>query len=63
VVDPVITARLDLIAAKAKILAESYKNNKMWEGDLQQGLNVLQHEIQMIRTESGNSRGWSPGDR
>lgn len=62
-VDQVITARLEMIAAKARILAENYKNNKMWGGDLQDGLNVLQHEIQMIRNESGNSRHWSPGDR
>ena len=59
----IIAARLDLIAAKARILAEQYKANKMWDGDLTQGLDTILSEISNIKREGGHERGWSPGDR
>lgn len=63
-VDLVITARLDLIAAKAKILAESYKNNKLWGGELKDGIDEIEREIALIRRgEPGAARGWSQEDR
>lgn len=54
-------ARLDLIAAKAKILSEQYKNNQMWDGDLERGLNDILSEINNIRTDT-NRNDWQ-GDR
>lgn len=48
-----IAARLELIAAKAKILAASYRENKLWDGELNSGLDMLSHEIVSIR-QGGN---------
>lgn len=63
----IISARLDLIAAKARILAEQYRNNSMWDDDLNQGLSQIEKEISTIRDNgnagiSSNYRGWQ-GDR
>jgi len=54
----VVAARLDLIAAKAKILAEDYKNNRMWEGDLTRGLSQIESEVRAIQREINENRGW-----
>jgi hypothetical protein len=66
--DDIIAARLDLIAAKARILAEQYKNNQHWEGDLSRGLDEIEREIAAVRNGRNDgwaySRGgWSPDDR
>jgi hypothetical protein len=58
-----IEARLSIIASKAKILAESYKNGKLWDSDLSHGLHEIETEIQAIRRESNQNRGWEYGDR
>lgn len=57
----IVSARLDIISAKAKILAEKYKNNQMWDGDLTRGLNEIESEISSIRRESGDHErgGWN----
>lgn len=57
--DDIIAARLDLIAAKAKILAEQYKNNQHWEGDLNRGLSEIEREIAAIRNNSNGRSGWA----
>lgn len=36
-----VSMRLELIAAKAKMLAYEYKNGKLWPGDLERGLGEL----------------------
>jgi len=46
-----VAARLDLIAAKAKVLATNYRNNQLWDGDLTKGLNEIQAEIESVRRE------------
>jgi len=64
--NPVIQARLEIISAKAKLLAEKYKNNQLWDGELSKGLDEIQSEISYARGEEGwggNSRGWQAGDR
>lgn len=67
--DAVIAARLDLIAAKAKILSEQYKNNQLWDGDLSKQLGEIENEIRLItRGESGwattsRSGTWYPDDK
>ena len=41
----IIIARLELIAAKAKILVNDYRFGKLWGGDLSRGLEELKKEI------------------
>jgi hypothetical protein len=60
--DDIIAARLDLIAAKARILSEQYKNNKLWEGDLERGLEEIQREISAVRNNSSGRSGWAQTD-
>lgn len=52
----VVTARLDLIAAKAKILAAKYRNNQLWEGELSKDMNEIRAEIYAIEEESGDNQ-------
>jgi hypothetical protein len=52
----VVAARLDLIAAKAKILAAKYRGNQLWEGELTTGLNDIQTEVQAVQRESGDNQ-------
>ncbi len=66
----IISARLDLIAARARVLADQYKNNQLWDGELTDGLNEIQRELTAVRNNSNgdsgwatSSRGWEPGDR
>ena len=59
----IVTARLMVIAAKAKILSEQYKNNQLWGGELERELDAIESEIASIRREAGSCRGWEPGDR
>jgi hypothetical protein len=65
--DDIIAARLDLIAAKARILSEQYKNNQHWEGDLSRGLDEIEREIAAVRNNRDGGSGWAmrggPGDR
>ncbi len=53
-----IEARLNIIAYKARILADNYKNNQLWDGDLSRGLDELETEIRAIRKASNDHRGW-----
>lgn len=48
----VIAARLDLIAARAKVLANEYRQNKLWEGELTTGLRDIQSQIESVQRES-----------
>jgi hypothetical protein len=57
--DDIVAARLDLIAAKARILAEQYKNNQHWDGDLRRGLDEIEREIASIRGGSNERGGWA----
>jgi hypothetical protein len=60
--DDIIAARLDLIAAKAKILSEQYKNNKLWDGDLERGLEEIGRELAAVRNNSAGNSGWATTD-
>jgi len=51
----IIAARLDLIAAKAKILAADYRAGRQWPTDLSRGLSELGVELENIRRESGSA--------
>jgi hypothetical protein len=53
-----VTARLELIAAKARILCEDYKNNKLWDVDLTKGLVDIETEIKSIRSEANIIDSW-----
>lgn len=43
--DQMNTTRLELIAAKARQLAEDHKANRMWPGDLYRGLRELNEQL------------------
>jgi hypothetical protein len=43
-----VTAKLDLIAAKAKELSLSLKDHRLWEGDLAGGIGEILHEAQQL---------------
>lgn len=45
-------AYLELLAAKAKQLAEDYKRGRLWEGDLSRGLRELQETLNKIDTRT-----------
>lgn len=49
--DEIQTARLEIIAAKAKILAEASKRG-FWPGELKQGLTEIELEINKIQSSS-----------
>jgi hypothetical protein len=49
-------ARLDLIAAKAKVLANDYRQNRLWEGDLSKGLAELEAQIEWVQRESRDNQ-------
>jgi hypothetical protein len=49
--DESIAIRLELIAAKAKVLASDYKNGKLWEGDLNRGLGEISEQLGLIPRE------------
>jgi|WetSurMetagenome_2_1015567.scaffolds.fasta_scaffold595737_2 hypothetical protein len=66
--DAVIAARLDLIAAKARILAEKYKSNQLWTGELDKQLNEIKAEIVRVFQDRGvmrldRSGTWYPDDK
>lgn len=60
--DSIQTARLEIIAAKARILADASKRG-FWDGELNRGLDEIEREIQQLRSNSPdyNRGGW--GDR
>ena len=49
-----IVARLELISSKAKILAEDYRNGRLWDSDLSRGLDDLLREITYTRNDRGS---------
>lgn len=59
----IVAARLDVIAAKARILSEQYKKNQLWDGDLERGLSDILSEIESIRREVGSNARGQWGDR
>lgn len=46
--DATVTMRLELIAAKAKQLAEDHKANRMWPGDLAAGLREISKQLSEV---------------
>jgi hypothetical protein len=44
--------RLELIAAKAKILAEDQKKGKLWPGQLGRGLQEIREQLDLISSDS-----------
>lgn len=55
-----VDVRLDLIAAKAKQLAEDYRKNRLWPGDLTKGLNEIREQLDRVEGEKRDN-DW--GDR
>lgn len=53
----IVSARLDIIAAKAKILAEASRRG-FWSGELERGLREIETEISELRRGSGSSSQW-----
>lgn len=56
--DPITAARLEIISAKAKILAEAVKNGSTWPGDLARGLKEIHSELAQINIPSHERDGW-----
>jgi hypothetical protein len=52
----IVASRLDLIAAKARILAADYRGSKLWEGELTKGLNEIQAEVDAVKRDSQEDR-------
>lgn len=46
-----VAMRLDLIAAKAKQMAEDVKHGRLWEGDLSRGLADIQEQLEAAARE------------
>lgn len=65
--DSITTARLEIIAAKARILADKAKGNQFWEGELDRGLAEIEREVASIRSDnrgySSSRSTWYPEDR
>lgn len=59
----IIAARLDVIAAKARILSEQYKKNQLWGSDLERGLSDILSEIESIKREGGSNASGQWDDR
>jgi hypothetical protein len=45
--------RLDVIAAKAKQLAEDLRNHRLWEGETSQGLQEIRDQLNKIKIPEG----------
>lgn len=60
--DQITAARLEIISAKAKILAESARNGSFWPGDLEKGIQEIRTELAQIPDAIDNfiSRGCHP---
>lgn len=54
------TLRLELVAAKAKQLAEDNKRGKLWPGDLERGLQELYEQLSRAQQDA---RSHNPSDR
>lgn len=53
-----VADRLELIAAKARVLVNDYRQGKLWDGDLSRGLQELKKEIDQVCNESGHGNSW-----
>ncbi len=52
--EPITANRLELIAAKARQLADDYKAGSLWPGDLARGLGEIGEQLDAIyRTREG----------
>lgn len=60
-IDNATSKRLDLIAAEAAVLADDYKNNRLWDGDLGRKLDSLMSHITFAR--NANAGGYNYYDR
>lgn len=49
---------LEIIAAKAKQLAEDVRNGRLWEGELGSGLSVISEQLERASREGGRQNGW-----
>lgn len=47
-----MVSRLELIAAKAKVLSVDVKNNKLWEGELSLGLREISSHLNSALIEA-----------
>lgn len=47
----IIAAKLDMIAAKAKAMATSYRTGRLWDGELTSGINEIDRTVDEIRHE------------
>lgn len=65
--DSITTARLEIIAAKARILADKAKGNQFWEGELERGLVEIEREVVSIKSAhagySSSKNTWYPEDK
>jgi hypothetical protein len=69
--DNITAARLEILAAKSRILADKYKGNQLWDGELSSALTEIEAEISVIRRDNrpysdnksrlGNT--WFPDDK
>lgn len=50
--------RLELIAAKARQLAEDHKHGRLWPNDLNKGLSELEEQIRLVRSEGRDYNQW-----
>ena len=53
----IIVSRLDLISAKARVLANDLKKNKLWEGELSLGLREISSHINSALIEAKDDEG------
>jgi hypothetical protein len=54
--DERVALYLELIAAKAKQLAEDYKRARLWDGDLQRGLGEINEQLQKAFSAARSDR-------
>lgn len=51
-----VAMRLELVAAKAKQLAEDCKRGKLWPGDLQRGISEMEGQLATACQEARTDR-------
>lgn len=47
-----LQAQLDLIAARAKLLAEDFRRDRLWGGDLSKGISEIEETIRKMDTRT-----------
>lgn len=59
-VNETVAARLEFVAAKARILVNEYRAGRLWEGELSRGLDELRSEIDRAQREDNNNGYYTP---